>query len=278
MIRAAIMSDLHLEAEGDPVLRTAVRGWGDDVRAQGADLVLLAGDIHSGLEGIGWAALEFAGLPVAYVFGNHEFHGFDHAMLLREARAAGLATPNVRVLEDEAWVIDVRGVKVHILGCTLWSDFALEARIGPDGTPLVDDINRAQFEAARSVGDFEEISRSLGARFMPHHAEALHQRSRQWLDRRLADVRQGDVSIVVSHMAPSLESIEQIRRGDPINAYYASDLEDLITWHQVDLWVHGHTHYNVDFDLGHTRVIANMRGYPKDGMPFRPRVVDIGQP
>ena len=29
----------------------------------------------------------------------------------------------------------------------------------------------------------------------------------------------------------------------------------------INLWVHGHTHHNVDYMLGSTRVITNQRGY-----------------
>jgi len=32
----------------------------------------------------------------------------------------------------------------------------------------------------------------------------------------------------------------------------------------VALWVHGHTHYSVDYAVGPTRVVSNQRGY-KDG-------------
>jgi hypothetical protein len=32
----------------------------------------------------------------------------------------------------------------------------------------------------------------------------------------------------------------------------------------VPLWIHGHTHYNVDFKVGSTRVLTNQRGYPNE--------------
>ena len=27
------------------------------------------------------------------------------------------------------------------------------------------------------------------------------------------------------------------------------------------LWIHGHTHFNVDYKIGQTRVVTNQRGY-----------------
>ena len=29
----------------------------------------------------------------------------------------------------------------------------------------------------------------------------------------------------------------------------------------MELWIHGHTHFNVDYKIGQTRVITNQRGY-----------------
>jgi hypothetical protein len=36
-------------------------------------------------------------------------------------------------------------------------------------------------------------------------------------------------------------------------------MDDLIG--QVDLWVHGHTHNAVDYQVGQGRVVSNPRGY-----------------
>ena len=32
----------------------------------------------------------------------------------------------------------------------------------------------------------------------------------------------------------------------------------------VPLWIHGHTHHNVDYTVGRTRVFTNQRGYPEE--------------
>jgi len=41
----------------------------------GADVTVLAGDTDIGKRGVGWAAAAFAGWPVIYVAGNHEYYG-----------------------------------------------------------------------------------------------------------------------------------------------------------------------------------------------------------
>jgi hypothetical protein len=45
---------------------------------------------------------------------------------------------------------------------------------------------------------------------------------------------------------------------------------------RVPLWIHGHTHYCVDYEVAGTRVVSNQRGYPDQETGFDPAlVVDI---
>ncbi len=68
-MRLRLLSDLHLEHfDSPPALPEA-----------SADAVILAGDIHAGIQGLGWAAERFAGTPILYVPGNHERHGHARA-------------------------------------------------------------------------------------------------------------------------------------------------------------------------------------------------------
>ena len=42
---------------------------------------------------------------------------------------------------------------------------------------------------------------------------------------------------------------------------------------QVALWVHGHSHTAVDYDVAGTRVVCNPRGYPGEDTDFKPNLV-----
>lgn len=42
---------------------------------------------------------------------------------------------------------------------------------------------------------------------------------------------------------------------------------------RVALWVHGHTHTSVDFEMAGTRVVSNQRGYPGEESGFQPSLV-----
>ena len=99
-----VLSDLHTEFAAFAPPRTE------------ADVIVLAGDIGVGAEGIEWAAGTFPDRPVVYVTGNHEYYGHDIGLAadLRDA-----APDNVRVLENAA--IEIDGVR--FLGSTLWTDF-----------------------------------------------------------------------------------------------------------------------------------------------------------
>ena len=47
-----------------------------------------------------------------------------------------------------------------------------------------------------------------------------------------------------------------------MNGGYVSDLSNLILDNpQIKYWLHGHTHQQVDYMVGETRVMCNARGY-----------------
>jgi Icc-related predicted phosphoesterase len=77
----------------------------------------------------------------------------------------------------------------------------------------------------------------------------------------------------MTHHAPTYLSIVPGYRDSQLNYLYCSNLEDLIFETQPDVWVHGHTHASVDYDVGKTRVVTNPRGYigyGKGGGPENP--------
>ena len=89
-MKILILSDLHLEFapfEPPPALEF--------------DVVILAGDIHSpGRRAVQWAESRFAGRPVVYVPGNHEYYDSRMDLALTEARAAA-DRGRVRLLDGE---------------------------------------------------------------------------------------------------------------------------------------------------------------------------------
>jgi len=267
-MRVHVCSDLHLEfgaCEFPPEIRSGAA----------ADLVLLAGDIHTRRRGPLWAAETFAA-PVAMILGNHEAYGdslFASIAAQRQdaAEASAHRLSSVRVLERETWTMTAADfTPIRIIAATLWTDFALF------GVALRD---RMMNEAHYAMNDFQMIrildrlprqERPL----TPSDCLRLHHESRAFIEAELAQPFNG-VSIVMTHHAPSGRSIPEAWRGDPINAAYASDLEALIERMQPQLWVHGHIHSSSDYRIGRTRVVCNPRGYtPSQINPdFNPALV-----
>lgn len=240
-----ILNDLHIEFEEFVSPETD------------ADVVILAGDIGVGLEGMRWAESRFPDRPVIYVPGNHEFYHQDIA-LIDELKAQ--APDHIHVLNDDQVVID----GVRFLGSILWTDFAL----------FGDTDKFFAMQAARQrMTDFSIIENN-GQRFTPEDAVRLHTASRDWLAVMLAEPFGGQ-TVVVTHHAPSSQSVHPRYARDLLTPAFASSLEDLMEGDRAALWVHGHMHESFDYEVYGTRVVCNPRGYAPEALnpDFRPDFV-----
>ena len=110
-----------------------------------------------------------------------------------------------------------------------------------------------------SIIQFSSENRLLRAR----DTARLHAESVAWLRRALAKCDRAR-TIVVTHHAPSARSEAPYHADSPLKAAFASGLDSLVGQSGVPLWIHGHTHYNVDYVMGSTRVLTNQRGYPEE--------------
>jgi Icc-related predicted phosphoesterase len=235
-MRFHILSDLHLEFAPFTM---------NDVRS---DVVVLAGDVHTGRNGIKWILKTITDRPVVYVLGNHEFYGQKIPKLISEIKEIAKGT-NVHVLDNDK--IEIEGVT--ILGATLWTDFNLNG-----------DRVLAEVAAQTGMTDFRRIRVSPAyRRFRPSDARLFHKQSLEWLAQQTIACL-GKRSIIVTHHAPSPQSVPPRFRSDPLNPAFASDLEKFLTECGAALWIHGHIHDHSDYQLGETRVIANPRGYPSE--------------
>ncbi|WP_372613242.1 metallophosphoesterase family protein [Halomonas sp.] len=250
-MRLRVLSDLHLEHFDETRELTEVS----------CDAVVLAGDIHRGAEGLTWAAERFAGTPVLYVPGNHEYYGTCMATLRAEL-ATEAARLGIHLLDNRSLTLD--GVRFH--GITLWTDFALYAD-EPDHDPML-----TEETALRMMPDYRIIEQPQGEVFTPAESRRLHAEALAWLSTELARPFDGR-QVVVSHHAPLAACIPQCYRGDSLSPAFASQLSPLMG--KMALWIHGHVHEPVDLAVAGTRVIANPGGYPDEFDPplFSPDLV-----
>jgi len=219
-------SDIHLEF-GIPSLT-----------ATEADVVVAAGDIGVGVEGIEW--LKASGKPTVYVAGNHEFYGGDLPSV-QNAMATAVSGSAVRYLECGATEID----GARFLGATLWTDFA-----GED--PLV------MHDMAQAMNDFHQIEMG-GRALQPGDLVTINRATRHWLEAQLATPHAGP-TVVVTHHAPLLASW-RLTANPAFKAAYCNNLGDLIKRFRIDLWIHGHIHARADYRANGVRVVCNPRGY-----------------
>lgn len=243
-MRLLVLSDLHLEVwrEFAPTFNTS---------ASKPDVVVLAGDIHTSARGPDWAALTFPEIPVVYVSGNHEFYGgtLDQTNLAIRDKCENLK--NVHYLDCGEFIF--KGVR--FLGATLWTDFSLFGAENRSGSMI---------DAGLAMNDYERVRlASAGYRKLrPGDTEKLHAEQKVWLAKKLDEPFVGS-TVVVTHMAPSRQSVAPEYASDPVSAAFASCLDDLVS--KATLWIHGHTHTSFDYLIGHCRVVANPLGYMKKG-------------
>jgi predicted phosphodiesterase len=215
---------------------------------EGTDLIILAGDTVEGVDGIIWA--DKFGKPAVYVAGNHEYYRRNIEETELALRRQAEKSQHVTFLNNDRY--DYKNIRV--LGTTLWTDYRLEHK-----------EQQAMSDADAFLMDHRLITTIAGGPsrrlFQPTDAQKVHFRSREWLERELSKPHDGP-TIVVTHHAPHINSVHPMYIGtSPVNACFASDLSDILEKYDIDLWIHGHTHWTFDYTLFDTRVVCNPYGY-----------------
>lgn len=239
-MKIQLMSDLHLEMEreGAPVSSY-------NLPQTDADVLVLAGDIDTGARGLRWAKLQADRLeiPVIYVAGNHEAYGFALPKLTTKLRRAAKETA-IHFLHKNSVVIQ----GARFLGTTLWTDFNANGY-----------RERDMLHAQNGMNDYRCIRYTPGyKKLFPEDLADWHLSEKSWLERELAQPWQGP-TVVVTHHAPSPKCVRRL--DDPLAPAYFTDLESMMG-PRIPLWIHGHTHRQVDVTIRGTRVVSNQGGYP----------------
>jgi hypothetical protein len=227
------MSDLHLEfgrmelppKTGDVLVLAGDILVADHLRkSEASPLSRHAGDYDHFMEYV-----ERTWSHVLFVCGNHEHYKGDvrNSLGLIRARYPFLVT-----MENE--LVLLGGVRFY--GGTCWTDF-------DRGSPIT--MSAAQY----GMNDFRIIKNGTN-KLRPEYAAMIHADFKIGLEKAKPDV-------VISHHAPSFESISPEYVNDSLNGAYASEL-DMGT---AKLWIHGHIHANNDYMKGDCRVVSNPRGY-----------------
>ena len=250
-----ILSDIHIERDYPkvPDLEKFIECK--------SDTLIIAGDVGR-LSGIAYfdqyitfmaKIQESAFKRVILVLGNHEY------MTSRQAGAAPVDVgeylfarlhvvlggfPKITLLQDSYVDIATGGgnSNIRIYGTTLWSYIPDEARV-IDGKAVelpIMTFNNRWVEASW---------------FNREHARCVYS-----LELAITKAKQeGKRMIVVSHYAPTmLKTLDDEHLEDPMHAWYASNLDRLLTGDQVYVWIFGHTHVNCAYlTKGDTFLVSN---------------------
>ena len=256
-----LLSDLHIEFSVPSYRFGAVD----------SDVVVLAGDIHSGTRGIEWARSTWPTRPVIYLPGNHEFYGRSYVAHRAQMEKVAAQYDNVHLLDRGAIVVG----DVLFIGATLWTDFEYWGK---------GDIVRradAMAVAARYMNDFRLIRVADDAdgryrRFMPEDSVEIFDIEHAFLQNLLQSdlhalskkfsVDRIRKRVVVTHHLPSKGSVHPQYANSELNPAFTSRIDETVG--RADLWLHGHTHESCDYlvegENGHfARVICNPRGYSR---------------
>jgi Calcineurin-like phosphoesterase len=238
-MKIAVMSDLHLELDArrsEETVRPQDAGTAFEFSHKppqpNADLLIVAGDVHTGALGIDWVLRHFS-MPAIVIGGNHEPFGHELFRIIQVNREKA-STTNGRVtfLERGTWETGrPAGKKVRVIGATLWTDFRLY------GTPSLS-MQLAQDQ----LDDFKLIKIERGYKLrplQPADTARLHAASLAFLRKELSRQFDGK-TIVVTHHAPSPRSVAPRFQNNPLNPPFASNLEALIERYEPTLWIHGH--------------------------------------
>jgi Icc-related predicted phosphoesterase len=244
-MKIQVLSDLHLEFDEF------------NFEDAGADIVILAGDIHIKDKGVAWAINNIRNTPVLYVLGNHEFYGKAYPKHIYHLKNQAKGT-NIHILEKDSYSIN----GVNFLGCTLWTDFELF------GDPRI-----AGHECQQIMNDFKKIRVSPNySKLRSLDVTAMHRQSLKWLTDKL-ETNQDNENIIITHHGPSTLSLSKGYEREFSSAAYASNLNHIIEKYSPSFWFHGHLHHSSNYRIGSCQIICNPRGYPDERNPyFKPKL------
>lgn len=256
-MKIQILADLHLEFLNDRPTDSS-RTLLQRICATPAEVTVIAGDLYTKGRSVRKIAELFPPeRPVVFVAGNHDHYGGAYLHNLERMRRDAAGIPLVHFLEQDS--VEIGGIV--FLGCCLWSDGRLWEPAGPHTYP---ETVRA---LETGMNDYRRIRFTSGGaayrRLRPADSIRIHQESVGWLREQFAK-HKGRKIVVVTHHAPSIRSVQEKLQQDILTATYASHLADLVEQSGAALWVHGHTHNQVDYQVGQTRVVANCLGYAFD--------------
>lgn len=233
-MRIYLVSDCHHEFwDNHKSRRLEIKDWSDKIPTD-IDVLVMAGDIDCRFSELQLLLTKLRknhpDLPIVYVDGNHEHYRNNYFEVLYRLKNL-CDTLGINYLDNSDAVIN--GVKFYG-GCG-WTNFR--------------DNELLKLKAMGAINDFRLIN--------GFSANVSIEKNKEFV-KNLEAYRP---DVVVSHFSPSELGVSPKYYGDELNGYFHNTFEGLIAECKPKLWLHGHIHNCVDYQLFDTRVVANPRGY-----------------
>lgn len=274
-VNLLICSDLHLDV-GDFNLRAHIEKH--EQEGDFIDAVILAGDIMEPALGspIAYALHHVPShIPALFVPGNHDYYGKMFGNIANIWRAQALNS-HVHLLDNAFLVIPSRQKgEIVVVGSTLWSNLQSFG-------PVVE--AELKMSIARQIADFACMKASNGKPWSVQEMLNRFQVSYDFLKNELSDEKLKDNvrRVVVTHFGPHRHSVMPHWLSEDLSAYFSNHLPELVE--KADLWIHGHTHDQFEYDVGYKdglgKVICHPRGYAVgsekvQALEYKPRLIKV---
>lgn len=250
-MKIRIISDLHLDVNADYPLKLA------DNKTK----TVVCGDVAGNFEtASAWLdnnvknGVMVAGNHIVY---NHSPHSIQYLTTQYE-KCFPLTAP-FSFLHNSFKIID----DVVFVGGTLWTDYNLfgQEQQGISMWAAKRALNDFRYGQYNAKGFYEKETEEDIQPLQPEHCVKMFAATLKKIDevcQQFADKK----IVVVTHHAPSIESMPPHYQNSTLAPSYISNLDDFILSRQnIKLWCHGHIHAPADYQIGQCRVVCNPRGY-----------------
>jgi len=267
-MKFALASDLHLEF-GDIILKNT----------ENADVLVLSGDIcvakelnavdNNDILGTSSKSNRYHNFfqnccaefkDVIYIMGNHEYYHGDFAKSFAHIKEKLAYLTNLHIMEKEFKTFD----SVTFIAGTLWTDMNKEDPLTLSGIKSYMNDYRIIEDSSEPVyyRDADGNSQTRVGKFTPEKSVDEHKAMLMVIDEVTKDIPNGRFVVVGHHSPSKLSTKPQYEHDTLVNGAYSSDLSEFILDRpQIKVWTHGHTHHNLDYMIGETRIVCNPRGY-----------------
>ena len=245
VVKVQYASDLHLEF---PLNRQWLRENPIDPIG---DVLLLAGDIsllekYDNSNGMFDYFSENWDLTII-IPGNHEYYHNRNLDRINKASLNEYIRENVVLVNNQI----IQYKDVNFMCTTLWSH--IDAMAWETVTTQLNDFHLIRY------GSDDRI-KVLDANFY----NFLHHTAKKFLDESLK-MNKGQKNVVMTHHGPSKKINHPDYKGSLLNTGFIVEMDDYFYENDIDYWVYGHTHRNVDAEINSTKVVTNQLGYLDNG-------------